>query len=102
MAEQIPEIVEVIGRYVKLEKDGLHYKTCCPFHTETSPSFYVNVGKNIWFCFGCHKGGDLIQFLRDYGKEEIHNEPDPEIYEDRRLNRLMTTGSSDNPYDKDG
>lgn len=58
-------IVELIGTYVRLEKAGTHYKACCPFHQERSPSFMVNEEKNMWHCFGCGKGGDAFAFVME-------------------------------------
>ena len=58
-------IVELIGTYVRLEKAGTHYKACCPFHQERSPSFMVNEEKNMWHCFGCGKGGDVFAFVME-------------------------------------
>ena len=58
-------IVELIGAYVRLEKSGVHYKACCPFHQERTPSFMVNEEKNMWHCFGCGKGGDVFAFVME-------------------------------------
>ncbi len=58
-------IVELIGTYIRLEKAGAHYKACCPFHQERSPSFMVNEEKNMWHCFGCGKGGDVFAFVME-------------------------------------
>lgn len=58
-------IVELIGTYVRLEKSGTHYKACCPFHQERSPSFMVNEEKAMWHCFGCGKGGDAFAFIME-------------------------------------
>lgn len=58
-------IVELIGTYVRLEKSGVHYKACCPFHQERTPSFMVNEEKNMWHCFGCGKGGDVFAFVME-------------------------------------
>lgn len=58
-------IVELIGSYVRLEKAGAHYKACCPFHQERSPSFMVNEEKSMWHCFGCGKGGDAFAFVME-------------------------------------
>ena len=56
-------IVEVIGRYVKLQKSGRHYKGLCPFHHEDTPSFNVNHQDGLYHCFGCKAGGDVFTFV---------------------------------------
>jgi DNA primase len=58
-------IVELIGAYVRLEKSGQHWKACCPFHQERTPSFMVNEEKAMWHCFGCGKGGDVFAFVME-------------------------------------
>jgi DNA primase len=58
-------IVELVGSYVQLTKSGSHWKACCPFHQERSPSFMVNEEKNMWHCFGCGKGGDAFAFVME-------------------------------------
>ncbi|UCD18743.1 MAG: DNA primase [candidate division WOR-3 bacterium] len=62
------DIVDVIGKYVQLRKMGKNYRGLCPFHTEKNPSFYVNPEKGIYYCFGCQKGGNAINFLMEYEK----------------------------------
>jgi DNA primase len=58
-------IEEVVGEYVELKKSGASYKGKCPFHDETSPSFYVHPDRGFYYCFGCRKGGDAIRFLEE-------------------------------------
>jgi DNA primase len=57
------DIVEVIGAYVPLKRTGSTYKACCPFHKEKTPSFNVNPNMQIFKCFGCGEGGDVISFM---------------------------------------
>lgn len=60
-------IVEVINSFVPLAKAGAgNWKACCPFHKEKTPSFHVSETKQMYYCFGCQKGGNLITFLREY------------------------------------
>lgn len=63
------DIVEVVEQYVTLsKKSGSNYFGLCPFHGEDTPSFSVAPGKQIFYCFGCHKGGDVIHFIREIEK----------------------------------
>lgn len=57
------DIVEVIGSFVPLKKIGRSYKALCPFHAEKTPSFVVNPERQIFHCFGCGEGGDVVSFL---------------------------------------
>ena len=57
------DIVELIGGAVNLRRAGENWKGLCPFHTEKTPSFTVNVKRGIFHCFGCHAGGDAFGFI---------------------------------------
>ncbi len=57
------DIVDVISHYVNLRKKGKYYIGPCPFHQERTPSFTVTPDKQIFYCFGCHVGGDVFKFL---------------------------------------
>ena len=60
------DIVDVVGQHVKLEKKGANYFGLCPFHGEKTASFSVNPRKQICYCFGCHKGGNVVNFVMEY------------------------------------
>ena len=60
------DIVDVIGQYIKLTKKGSSYFGLCPFHGEKTPSFSVSPQKQIYYCFGCGAGGNVITFLMQY------------------------------------
>ena len=55
---------EIVNNYVKLTRKGNRYSGLCPFHSEKTPSFYVNDTDGFFYCFGCGSGGDVISFLR--------------------------------------
>ncbi|GKZ06872.1 MULTISPECIES: DNA primase [Paraclostridium] len=57
------DIVKVISDYIKVQQSGINYKGLCPFHGEKTPSFYINTSKQIYKCFGCGEGGDVINFV---------------------------------------
>ena len=56
-------IVEVVSGYVALKKRGRKHWGCCPFHGEKTPSFTVDEERNLFYCFGCHEGGDVFKFI---------------------------------------
>ncbi len=59
-------IVDVISGYVKMQKRGSNYFGLCPFHNEKSPSFSVSPDKQMYYCFGCGAGGNVITFVMEY------------------------------------
>ena len=59
------DIVRIVGDYVTLKKTGANWSARCPFHKETKPSFSVNPSKEIFYCFGCQKGGSVFNFIME-------------------------------------
>ncbi|HXM48105.1 MAG TPA: DNA primase, partial [Pyrinomonadaceae bacterium] len=59
------DIVRVVQDYVSLKKKGANWMACCPFHKEKTASFSVSPAKEIFYCFGCHKGGNVFNFVME-------------------------------------
>ena len=60
------DIIDVISAVVPLKRAGASFVALCPFHRERTPSFHVNPRKQTFHCYGCHKGGDVFTFIREY------------------------------------
>src|SRR5512144_2964842 len=60
------DIVDVIGSYLPLKRAGANFVALCPFHKEKTPSFNVNPHRHIFHSFGCHKGGDVFAFVKEF------------------------------------
>ena len=71
------DIVAVVGDHVRLTKRGGRWVGLCPFHNEKTPSFHVDPDKGLYYCFGCQKGGSVVQFLMELEKLSF-----PEVMED--------------------
>ncbi|HHV15501.1 MAG TPA: DNA primase, partial [Gelria sp.] len=91
------DIVDIIGETVKLTRKGNRYWGLCPFHTEKTPSFCVTPERNMFYCFGCHTGGDIFSFVMKHDgldfKEAL------EILAERAGIKLVST-SSDRDYEQ--
>ena len=103
------DIVQVVSAYVPLKKNGSRYWGLCPFHHEKTPSFSVNGEQNLYYCFGCKAGGNVVQFVEEmehltyreaveYLAKQIHM-PIPEAQEDpdyerRRSQRERLLGAN--------
>ncbi len=86
------DIVDVVSEYVRLEQKGSRYWGLCPFHQERTPSFSVTPEKNIFYCFGCQKGGSVFTFIM-----EMEAVPFPEAVSrmGERVGIEVESGSSD-------
>ncbi len=60
------DTADVISEYVTLKQKGHRMWGCCPFHKEDTPSFCVDRANNLWYCHGCHEGGNVINFIMKY------------------------------------
>ena len=60
------DIVDVISGYVRMQKKGSNYFGLCPFHNEKSSSFSVSPSKQMYYCFGCGAGGNVLTFVMEY------------------------------------
>ena len=103
------DIVQVVSDYVPLKKNGSRYWGLCPFHHEKTPSFSVNGEQNLYYCFGCKAGGNVVQFVEEmehltyreaveYLAKQIHmpipeTQEDPD-YERRRSQRERLLGAN--------
>lgn len=65
------DIVEIISAYAPLKKAGRNFKANCPFHNEKTPSFVVNPDKQIFHCFGCGVGGNVVSFIMKHERLEF-------------------------------
>lgn len=72
------DIVDVISKFVVLKKSGHIYTGCCPFHNEKTPSFTVTPSRQIFKCFGCGEGGDVLSFLMKINKQTF-----PEVIQEQ-------------------
>ena len=62
---------EVVSEYVPLKQKGRRFWGCCPFHNEKTPSFSVDSEAQMYYCFGCHKGGTVVNFVMDMERMEF-------------------------------
>ena len=65
------DIVDVVSDYVELKQKGRRFWGRCPFHGEKTPSFSVDSEAQMYYCFGCHKGGTVINFVMDIERMEF-------------------------------
>jgi DNA primase len=65
------DLVDVVGDHVRLRKRGRTWEGLCPFHEEKTPSFSVDGDKGLYYCFGCHRGGDVFKFVMEIERLEF-------------------------------
>ncbi|HEX9426453.1 MAG TPA: DNA primase [Candidatus Polarisedimenticolia bacterium] len=65
------DLREIVSNYIPLKKSGAKFRALCPFHTEKTPSFWVDADKQLFYCFGCGVGGDVFKFVMLYEKMEF-------------------------------
>lgn len=65
------DIGELIGEYIPLKAKGQRLWGCCPFHNEKTPSFSVDTSRQMYYCFGCHKGGNVFSFVMEMDRMEF-------------------------------
>src|SRR6185295_7630444 len=68
----------------QLKKKGANWMACCPFHKEKTPSFSVSPAKEIFYCFGCHKGGSVFNFVIKIVADKV-GMPLPKMVDDGRF-----------------
>ena len=66
------DIVQIVGQYVQLKKNGRKYWGLCPFHGEKTASFSVDPEKQLFYCFGCKAGGSVIHFVMEITTKDHH------------------------------
>jgi DNA primase len=89
-------MLAVVGQYTQLKKAGANYMGRCPFHEEKTPSFSVDPGEKLYYCFGCGEGGDLLSFVEK--KENLDFAQAVEALADRfgvQLDYEETSGRAD-------
>ena len=62
---------ELVSEYVPLKQKGRRFWGCCPFHNEKTPSFSVDSESQLYYCFGCHKGGTALNFVMEMERMEF-------------------------------
>ena len=62
------DLVSLVGEYTRLERRGSDWWGCCPFHAEKTPSFHVIPDRGMYYCFGCHEGGNAVDFVKNIEK----------------------------------
>lgn len=67
------QIVDVVSQFVTLKRRGVNYVGLCPFHEDSSPSFYVSPSKNICKCFACGEGGTAVHFIMKHEQLSYHD-----------------------------
>ena len=86
------DIVDVISAYVKLQKKGSSWFGLCPFHNEKTPSFSVSGTRQMYYCFGCGEGGNVLTFLMKYENYSFQEAVQVSLFVLRILHRRREGG----------
>ena len=86
------DIYDVVSSYVRLKKSGSNYFGLCPFHNEKTPSFSVSPDRRMYHCFGCSKGGGVINFIMEI---ESMSFPEAVTFLANRAGMPLPQGSED-------
>jgi len=92
------DLAEIIGRHVELKRSGSNLMGLCPFHNEKSPSFSVSADKQLYYCFGCGKGGGAFQFLMEH---DGYSFPEAVEYLAEKVGLEVPRESASQPGDQD-
>ena len=83
------DIVQIISERINVKKAGKHFKALCPFHGEKTPSFMISPELQIYKCFGCSLGGDVIDFLERYEGMDFNEAVEYLSERESSLNRVF-------------
>jgi DNA primase len=89
------DIVDAVSSYIPLKRVGRNFKACCPFHNEKTPSFIVNPDKQIFHCFGCGAGGNVVSFIM---KQEHMEFPEAVRFLAQRVNVVIPSSDTSVPH----
>ena len=91
------DIVQIVSAYTPLKKNGSRYWGLCPFHHEKTPSFSVNAEQNLYYCFGCKAGGNVVQFIQEMERLSF---PEAVEYLARQLHMPVPQTREDPDYER--
>lgn len=96
--KEVADLVDLVSESVRLKRSGRKYSGLCPFHAEKTPSFFVDPDKQLFYCFGCGAGGDIIAFVM---KQRGLDFPEAVRYLAERYNIPLDTSTQDRTKEKE-